>query len=121
MKSKVMQVTGLALAMAGALSIANAQDLGGEGGKRPKPLSAAEIIKKFDKDGNGQLSENEVQAFVEEMKSRRPEKGQGGRGGGFNREEMIEKYDTDGDGRLNAEERKAMMEELRAKRSQQSE
>lgn len=116
MYSNVIKVTGLVLAAVGTLSLANAQS-GGEGGRRPRPPSAAEMIKKFDEDGDGKLSKNELQTMINDMKSRRPEGREGfGRGGGINREEMLKKYDADGDGKLSEEERKKMMEDLRSER-----
>jgi hypothetical protein len=125
MKSKVVQMTGLVIAMAGAVTVASAQGEGGQDGrKRPQPLSAEEMIKKFDKDGDSKLSQSELKSLISEMKSRRPQgrEGMNGRGGGgFSREEMLKKYDADGDGKLSAEERTKMMEDLRSKRRQRSE
>ena len=124
MKSNVMKTTGLVLAMAGALSMANAQEAGEKSERRKPPtLSAEEMISKFDKDGDGKLSAEELESLVTEMKSRRPGggEGMGNRGGGMTREEMLEKYDTDGDGKLSEAERAKMMEEMRSKRRQLSE
>ncbi len=120
MKSNAMQMTGLMLAMAGTLTMANAQEAGGQMGKRQQPLSAAELVSKFDKDGDSKLSAAELESLVNEMKSRRGaggREGAEGRGGGLSREEMLKKYDADGDGKLNDEERKAMFEALKARRS----
>lgn len=58
-------------------------------GKRPGP--PAEMIAKFDKDGDGKLSAEERKALMEGRKA-----------------EMLKKFDKDGDGKLSAEERKAM-------------
>jgi len=75
--------------------------------------SKEEIIKKFDKDGDGKLSEEERKAVGEAFKSR-------GRPGGPeagnrpNKDEIIKKFDKDGDGKLNEEERKAAMEAMKA-------
>ncbi|OVE77948.1 hypothetical protein BVX99_01070 [bacterium F16] len=64
----------------------------GKGKGRP---SRDEIIKKFDKDGDGRLSEGERAALKEDAKKRG--------------EEMRKKFDTDGDGTVSDEERKASM------------
>jgi hypothetical protein len=74
---------------------------GGPGGQRPVP---AEVLKEFDKDGDGKLSDDERKAMREAMQARAEER----------RQEMIKKYDKDGDGKLSEEERKTMMEEQRA-------
>jgi len=128
MKSNVMKMTGLVLAVAGALSIANAQgsgEKGGQSGKRQKSQSAAELIKQFDKDGDSKLSEIEVTAMLKDMKSRRSgggEEGSSKRGGPrLSREEMMKKYDKDGDGVLSPEERKVMMEEMKTQRRKSTE
>lgn len=70
-----------------------------KGGKKPgsgegRP-SREEVMKKFDKDGDGKLSEDERAEARKAMEARRAE--------------MIEKFDKDGDGKLNEEERKAAM------------
>lgn len=86
--------------LAGSVSFAAAQDKPAErpqrGGDRPVP---AEVLKKFDKDGDGKLSEEERKAFQEERKA-----------------EALKKYDKDGDGKLSDEEKKAQQEDLAAKR-----
>ena len=64
----------------------------------PPGLSAAEILRTFDKDGDGKLSLDELQA----MQAARGEKMQ------QHRKEMLAKYDTNGDGQLSLEEFKAM-------------
>lgn len=56
-----------------------------------------EIIKKFDKDGDGQLSEQERADAREAFKAKMAER----------KAELIKKYDKDGDGKLSEEERKA--------------
>ena len=70
-----------------------------KGGKKPgsgegRP-SREEVMKKFDKDGDGKLNEDERAEARKAMEARRAE--------------MIEKFDKDGDGKLNEEERKAAM------------
>ncbi len=80
---------------------------------------AAEFLKKYDKDGDGKLSDEEKAAAKEAMKDHKPATpdqpapgGPGGRGG-FMSEEIIKKYDKDGDGKLNDEEKAAAREGMR--------
>ena len=54
-----------------------------------------EVLKEFDKDGDGKLNEEERKAAGEAM-----------------RKKLIEKFDKDGDGKLNEEERKAAREAM---------
>ena len=56
------------------------------------------VLKEFDKDGDGKLSEDERKAMREAAQKK-----------------MLEKYDKDKDGKLNDEERKAMREDQEAK------
>ena len=102
------------MAVMGALTLAGAQQQGGEGGKPhqkphgPQGGDRAEMMKKFDKDGDGVLNEAERTAMREAM---------GARKGGVvgerpSREEMLKKFDKDGDGQLNEEERAAMREAM---------
>ena len=58
----------------------------GEGKRFP---NREQMIKKFDKDGDGKLSEEERAAVREEMKGRKGE--------------LLAKFDKDGDGELNDE------------------
>ena len=74
-------------------------------GDRPSRPSKEEIIKKFDKDGDGKLSEEEKAEIRKSMANRQPPA------------HIIEKFDKDGDGKLSPEERKAAME-ARSKLSQ---
>lgn len=62
----------------------------------------AEMIKKYDKDGDGKLSDEEREAMKKDHAGRRAE--------------MVKKYDKDGDGKLSDEERKAMMEDRKKAR-----
>ena len=70
-----------------------------EGGKKGGPPegrpSREEMIKKFDKDGDGKLSDDEKAELRKAMEARR--------------KEFIARFDKDGDGKLNEEERKAAM------------
>jgi EF hand len=89
MKHKTLITTGLLL---GASLFASAQDPGPKrppGGKLPPA-----ILKEFDKDGDGKLSDEERKAMREAMEARMKER----------RKEMLEKYDADGDGKLSEEE-----------------
>lgn len=68
--------------------------------ERPAPPNREEMrermmLKRFDKDGDGKLDQEERKAMMDERKA------------------MMGKFDADGDGKLNAEERKAMMEARR--------
>ena len=75
----------------------------------------AEMMNKFDTNGNGTLDPEEKEKLRAEMQNRR---------GGRNRKEwtpeqraeMLKKFDKDGDGELNEDERKAARESMRASR-----
>jgi Ca2+-binding EF-hand superfamily protein len=96
---------------------------GGPGGRLPE-----DVIKKYDKDGDGKLNDEERKAFREdrdkemlakydvnkdgklddeETKKMRAENPPFGRGGFGPDAEAIKKYDKDADGKLNDEEMKA--------------
>ncbi len=93
MKTNTLIVIAAAIGFAGA---AHAE----EGKQRPERPMMAEIIKKFDKDGDGKLNEAEREAAKaareEMMKAQKAE--------------MLKKFDKDGDGKLNEEEETAMRE-----------
>jgi uncharacterized protein YqeY len=57
-----------------------------------------EILKKFDKDGDGKLNDEEKAAAKVEMEKKRGE--------------MLKEFDKDGDGKLSDDERKAMREAM---------
>ena len=86
--------------------------------RRQPPFDREEMLKEFDKDGDGELNDEERRTMFEAMRERMgrggfgpPGFGGGRRGApGFQREELIPKFDTDGDGKLNDEERKAARE-----------
>ena len=61
----------------------------------------AEVLAKFDKDGDGKLSKEEREAMREERKAK-----------------MLEKFDADGDGKLSDAERETMREAMKAKREE---
>jgi Ca2+-binding EF-hand superfamily protein len=77
----------------------------------------AEMLKKFDKDGDGRLSDEEKSTLRAEMQNRR--------GGGRDRkqwtpeqrDEMLKKFDKDGDGKLSQEERDTAREAMKASRT----
>jgi Ca2+-binding EF-hand superfamily protein len=69
--------------------------------QRPERKMPPEMLKKFDKDGDGKLNEEEraaAKAAREEMMK-------------AHKAEMLKKFDKDGDGKLSAEEEAAMKEE----------
>jgi EF hand len=101
--------------------------IAGAEGKPDKPHHKGpppEILKKFDKDGDGTLSQAEKDAMREAMKELHKDKFKefdkdgDGKLSEEEREAMkearkaewLKKYDTDGDGKLSEEERKAMPE-----------
>jgi len=89
-----------------------AQDRPADGekdGKHRRP-SKEEILKKFDKNGDGELNEEEKAAMKEAREKHRGKRGEGDRP---NRKEMLKKFDTDGDGKLNEEERAALKEAMK--------
>lgn len=77
----------------------------------------AEMLKKFDKDGDGRLSDEEKSTLRAEMQNRR--------GGGRDRkqwtpeqrDEMLKKFDKDGNGKLSQEERDTAREAMKASRT----
>jgi hypothetical protein len=81
------------------IAVASAQAPEGPKPERKGPPGGppAEIIAKFDKDGDGKLNDEEAKAAREAMQAKR--------------KEAEAKYDKDGDGKLSEDERKAMMEE----------
>ncbi len=82
-----------------------------ERGEQPRftPEQRQEMIKKFDKDGDGKLNAEERKAAMQARRQERPR--------AINpqkREDMIKKYDLDGDGKLSREERQKMHEDIMA-------
>ena len=98
-------LTMIALALAGTLAV-QAQEPAPEGKpeRRPNRGTPPEVLKEFDKDGDGKLNDEEAKAAREAMQARREEA----------RKQMLEKYDTDKDGKLSAEEHKKMAEDRKA-------
>ncbi|WP_052573853.1 EF-hand domain-containing protein [Haloferula sp. BvORR071] len=103
MKTKI---TWIALALAAGTLGVHAQE---EGGQRRGPGNRQlppEIIKEYDKDGDGKLSDDETKAMREAMQARRAEQ----------EKKDLEEFDKDKDGKLNDEETKALREARQAKR-----
>jgi len=114
---KVLTYAGLIMCVLGTVSMVQAKP-GGDGEGRPERKGPGpeargerpgreEMLKKYDADKDGKLSESEL----EQMKKDREGKRGKGRPG---REEMLKRFDKDGDGELSdterAEMRKAMSE-----------
>lgn len=100
--------------VAGAIGNGGAAGLGAPGG------SPADVIKQYDKDGDGQLNDSEREAMRGAMAARfggqAGQPGQGGPGrGGFNFAEVLKEYDKDGDGQLSDTEREAMRSAMAAR------
>ena len=74
---------------------------GGKGGKPGRP-SREEMMKKFDKDGDGKLSEDE-KAEIRKTMANRPVPAH-----------ILEKFDKDGDGKLSDDERAEIRKEMMA-------
>ena len=71
--------------------------------------SRDEMMKRFDTDGDGVLSDAEKAAMREAMRKERPAPPP-------MREEMLKRFDTNGDGQLSENERAAMQEKMREER-----
>ncbi len=84
-------------AMIGTCSFAAAQ---GQPNRPDRPIPP-EMLKKYDKDGDGKLSDEERKTMRDEMKATREA-------------EMLKKYDKDGDGKLSDEEKATMQADLEA-------
>jgi hypothetical protein len=82
--------------LTGGAAIAEEAKPNAERPKRPDRPIPAEILKEFDKDGDGKLSADEHTAMRTAMRERRMARHQ----------EMLKRFDADGDGKLNEEERK---------------
>ena len=150
MKVSVWKVFGLVMALTGAITMSQAGQ--GERGQRSKddgfckkckqetqspersrhPAKGKrpgreQIMKKYDTDGNGELSETERAAFRSDMEKRRanrpaPSSEEGAdRPDRPNRKKVMEQFDADGDGELNKQERKKMRKALEARRQSQAE
>ena len=94
---KIISTIILALSLCCGVS-AEPEKKGKKGGPDGRP-SREEVLKKFDKDGDGKLSEEEKGELRKAMASR----------GRKLPPHLMEKFDKDGDGKLNPEERRAAM------------
>lgn len=75
--------------------------------KERKPLDRQEIIKKYDKDGDGKLNDEEKQNALKEFRKGRPDQP--------NKEELLKKYDANKNGQLDPEEKEKARKELGAR------
>jgi len=100
------------------------------GGGPPGNFDFAEIVKQYDKNGDGELDETEREAMRAAMTARFGGQGPGGAGPGgagpgggmrMNREEMLKRFDKDGDGQLDDAERGAMREAMGSMRPNRAE
>ena len=85
----------VAAMLAGGLSAYAEKEERKKGGPPEGRPSREELLKKFDKDGDGKLNDAERAELRKAMDARR--------------KEFMAKFDKDGDGKLNEEERKAAM------------
>ena len=77
------------------------------------------MLKRFDTDGDGKLSEQERRAAMKARAGSTKKRGDaptGRPGQQLNREEILKKFDTDGDGRLSEEERAALRASIAGRR-----
>lgn len=75
----------------------------------PPSFDSGDMLKRFDADGDGKLSADELKKIREEMLKNAPPFL---RQQSFNDEEMLKRLDTDNDGKLNSEELKKMQEDI---------
>jgi hypothetical protein len=84
-----------------------------EGGKKGGPPegrpSREEMIKKFDKDGDGKLSDDEKAELRKAMANK---------GGRRPPPQLIKKFDKDGDGKLSEDERAELRKDMEARRKE---
>jgi len=92
-------------ALLGTCSFAAAQDE--KPARQQRELPEA-IVKKYDKDGDGKLSDEERKGMRDEMQAERKKR----------QEEVLKKFDKDGDGTLNDEEKAAAAADAEAKRKE---
>ena len=87
-----------------------------EGGKKGGPPegrpSREEMIKKFDKDGDGKLNDDEKAELRKAMASK------GGPGGRRLPPHLLKKFDKDGDGKLSEDERAELRKGMEARRKE---
>ena len=107
MTSRTWQATGLVLALFGAAHIAQAQTAHSGGGTR------AEMMKKYDADGDGKLNDAERTKMREEMKAQRENKGKQGQRPDV--AQIIKKYDKDGNSELSKTELELFLKDMRTR------
>ena len=113
LKRNIAPVLGLIIFFGMLVSVnAQTEDQPNSQERRQQPFDREEMLRHFDADGDGKLSEEEERAMREAMRDFR------GRGGPmrFQREELVKQFDADGDGKLNDEERKAARKYIQEKR-----
>lgn len=104
----VMKRSGMLLALVGALMFAGGLSADDKDGKRPEKgkddkenhRRKEEMLKRFDKNHDGQLDDNERAAMKAEMEKHRE-------GDRPSKEELLKKFDKNGDGELDENERAA--------------
>src|SRR5205814_1630175 len=103
---------------AGGLGGGVAGGFGGEAGEGAKARSREAMIKRFDKNGDGKLSEDEKAEAQKELKAKRGAGKGERRPAGGKMAEILKKFDTDGDGKLSDEEKAAAKGEFAEKRKE---
>lgn len=128
MKLQTWKIAGMVLALSGSVALAQTESETNPPpkmkGPKPNPEMKGpkpgpeEMIRRFDVDGDGQLSEAEKAAMHQAMQKKRGQRGRSGgpQGERPSREEMLKRFDTDGDGVLSETERDAMREERDSRR-----
>lgn len=108
MKSQIWKTAGLVVALCSSVAMAQeaVKTNAAPAFKRQKPGSE-EMLKRFDTDDDGTLSEAERQAMHEAMPKQRNRRA-GPPRQRHSREEVMKRFDTDGDGVLSEVERAAM-------------
>ena len=84
-------------------------------GPPPDPARRADLLRKFDRDGDGRLSAEEIEAARTSGRKRREDMAKRGKGmetGELRNDErmqgLLDRFDGDGDGKLNYEEMDAL-------------
>ena len=98
--------------LACGLSAKPEREGGKKGGSPEGRPSREEVMKKFDKDGDGKLSEDEKAEIRKAMASR------GGPGGRRPPPELMKKFDKDGDGKLSEDERAELRKAMEARKKE---
>ena len=107
MKKLLLLITFLAAATG---IIAEPEKKGKKLGSSEGRPSREEVMKKFDKDGDGKLNEEEKA----ELRKKMAERGAGRKVPPF----ILEKFDKDGDGKLNGDERAEARKAMEARRAE---